>query len=121
MKRKLPIVDEASVVNCKLAKTNDLFQAIRRAIDSKENLSTYLGSGWISNVSDRNFIRWSRWKPDLSSEEKIIILYADLKVNVRIWMSIKNIQNLFWKWRIAVIIFLCLEFVSFLAKNCMHL
>ena len=57
MKRKLPIAAEASVVNSKLAKTNDLFQAILRAIDSKENLSTYLGSGRISNVSDRNSIR----------------------------------------------------------------
>lgn len=75
---------EDPVLMAKLIKTNDLFETVLNAVKNNAKLSPYLGSGWVTNVAERNCIRWSIWKADLSGEEKVIILFADLTVNVSI-------------------------------------
>ncbi|XP_033219370.1 uncharacterized protein LOC117174390 [Belonocnema kinseyi] len=74
--------DEDSVVNTKFIKSNNIFQELLRAVGNNEKLPYFLGKARIGNVSERNCIRWSVWKEDLSSEEKVITLFEDLTVNV---------------------------------------
>lgn len=76
--------DEEIRSSLKVMKTNDVFDSTVTAITNGEKLSPFLNNNWISNITDKKFIRWSLWKFDHSGEEKCVILFHDLTVEVRI-------------------------------------
>ena len=74
---------EDKTIATKILNGNDVFKAVLYAVENKIKLFD-ISNNWITNISSRKCVIWSKWKIDCTSQDKVVILQEDLTLKVSI-------------------------------------